>query len=551
MDSINPISGIASSSLLGSSIPLSPQGKAPQNPRDAFTRSAPPPREGLLKNLEALELTREKARGDLELIEKTMKSGESFDDAAQAFLKLLGAQGRYASDQVGRHYVIIGDSLRSREARSMAADEFLRLYKAEEKASDAEGGFQVIRSQQGQKESLKEATDAYMKLLATEGKYATEGVMRHYVTIGNSLQQGETRDAATGEFLRLYGSEEKAEDAETDFKAIRKNQKQQESLKEATDAFMKLLSAEGKYATTNIQRHHTMIGDSLQPGETRDAVTGEFLRLYGSEEKSEDAETDFITIRKNQKQGESLKEATDAFMKLLSAEGKYATPNIQRHHTMIGDSLRPGETRDAVTGEFLRLYGSEEKAEDAETDFITIRKNQKQGESLKEATDAFLKLLSFEGKYATPIIQKHHAMIGDSLRAGETRSSAGEQFLRLCRAEEKTEDAEGNYRLIDGFVSQRALDIKNPAHSLFAGKSDRESLTTLFLNCLNEAGGKYATVKARQLFETKARVLKAADEFVDTAMPGEKKDDQPVETIDEWVVIGGIKIPVKDAGAPK
>ncbi|MBI2264111.1 MAG: hypothetical protein HYU64_02890 [Armatimonadetes bacterium] len=141
--------------------------------------------------------------------------------------------------------------------------------------------------------------------------------------------------------------------------------------------------------------------------------------LMKAENSKKDARENFLFIKSNMKPGETWKQGTEEFLRLLEAESNTNTSAIQMDFRTIGDSIRPGESRNAVTSQFLRMYQLESPASDSAG------------------------------------VRSAFTAVAKSLKNGETREEATEQYARIRKAENRTSDAEENYLLVNQYVSEK------------------------------------------------------------------------------------------------
>lgn len=158
------------------------------------------------------------------------------------------------------------------------------LMKSENYSHDAKANFDLVQRNLKKGENIFEATKQFVKLLRTMGKKNTAAVQATYSTINESLKAGETREEATDACLKVINtvhSKPLAVKGECEIpstlKVIGDSRKDGESWSEVTDEMIRIASHEN-FLGDSIS-DYLLIDKYVSPQQSRKELTDQFLRI--------------------------------------------------------------------------------------------------------------------------------------------------------------------------------------------------------------------------------------------------------------------------------
>lgn len=156
------------------------------------------------------------------------------------------------------------------------------------------------------------------------------------------------------------------------------------------------------------------------------------LLIAIEEGDSADTSKDLAVILKSLRPDESIRKATEDFIKIMKSKDCSTYSSIPVYN-MIDSSLNPGENRSNAVDSYLKIFAAED-------------------DSTVDANNAY-------------------QMIDSLIKPGERRMDAAESYLRILRETDSTYETCNNYRFIDSYI-----DSRNP----------RKTVTDDFLRVLNQ-----------------------------------------------------------------
>jgi len=254
--------------------------------------------------------------------------------------------------------------------------------------------------------------------------------------IGSSFQ---IRSASSGyskeqAMIDLAHAENSGPQAVDDFKVIAESLRPTDDLQDNTATFCKLLKTFGNGATTDVQGYYRQLAREREEGETMSAAANCFLRINTAEGSGGQACTGSAVIDQHLRSGESRDDATTQYLRLLTAEGNGATSDVQTHYTQISKGLRSDETRSTGVDCFLSQIKAENNVAQGADNYLLVQSTLKTGESRVSATEQFLKVLGAETNGGTDEARADWKTIDSKVDEKNSRADLTDSFVRLRTA---------------------------------------------------------------------------------------------------------------------
>ena len=377
------------------------------------------------------------------------------------------------------------------------------LMDAEGSADQAMENLKIIEGNMKKDETLKEVTGQFIRLLNFRGNSKTKEVRNDFTTIGNSLKSGETRKEVTDLFVKLSNAENSIDQGLENHCFLDDHVTDRSPRKELTEQFIRMLNFEGTDKTKEVREHFNIIEDSVKSGETRQKNLDEFIKLSNAENSIEQGMENYRFLDNQVTDRTPRKELTEQFIRMLNFEGTDKTKEVREHFNIIEDSVKSGETRQKNLDEFIKLSNAENSIEQGMENYRFLDGHITDRTPRQELTEQFIRMLKFEGTGKTKEVREHFNIIEDSVKSGETRQEALNEFIRLSNAENSIDQGLGNYQLIDKYVKK---------------DRPRKELTAQFIRILNTAGTS-KTEEAREMF-------KLVNQYVSKEKSGQELTDQ-------------------------
>jgi tetratricopeptide (TPR) repeat protein len=465
-----------------------------------------------LQDLIRAENKNDDAVDNLTLIVDSLQPDEPLRDATHGFIDLLQAFGNGDTPGARGAYGQIDDRVKGGENRNEATQSYLSLIRSENKIEDASGNFAEVDHAVDRNRGRTESTDGFNAILRKTGNGNTPDARNAFATVVESLRQNDAIGDSVATFNTLLDRENKYEDAVEAYLVVDESLGDQESRTDATGNFVNLLNTLGNGNSPGVQGAYQdidarvkdggnrtaltesfidnakvvgrqnadgaresfgVVADSVREGEQLDSALEVFETLVRAENKLEDSIDGYQLIDSSLNEGESREAATSDYLEILSAVGSGNTPNALKTYTQIDGRVGRGESRHNATEAFLQGLSRENKFEDAVSNFDVISSAVDRGWSRDESTQHFHAMLSDFGSGNTPEATKHFKMVLNSLRKDEQLGDAVSLHSQILHAENKYEDSESGYRLVDSVVSE---DVT------------REAATEYYLSLLSEYG---------------------------------------------------------------
>jgi len=271
----------------------------------------------------------------------------------------------------------------------------------------------------------------------------------------------------------LTEAEASGDQAMGDLRIIEGNMKKNETLKEATDQFIRVLNYWGNGNTSEAQQHFTNIGNTLRQNEARKEAVDLYMDLGRAENDIAQGMSNYIFIDNYVDDKKPRKELTDQFINLLNFVGNSNTSEAKTYFSNIEKNLRPNEKRQDA----LQLYKDLAKAENdiaqGMSNYLFIDNYVDEKRPRKELTEQFINLLNFVGNGNTDEAKTYFSNIEKNLGVHEKRQEALELYKDLAKAENSIDQGMSNYLFIDNYVND---------------KKPRKEMTEQFINLLNFVG---------------------------------------------------------------
>ncbi|MEQ8191638.1 MAG: hypothetical protein ABRQ39_26975 [Candidatus Eremiobacterota bacterium] len=205
-----------------------------------------------------------------------------------------------------------------------------------------------------------------------------------------------TKEQALFDLMRVESS---ADDAQDDLIVIEDNMKKNETLKEATGQFIRILNYCGVNCTSSAQQNFIDIGDTLREkqNEVRKDAVDLYMALGRAEQDTAQGMDDYLFINKYVDEKRSRKEMTEQFINLLNFVGINQTGYVQEYYSEIEKCILTDENRQSALNLYMDLARTEQCTEQAMDDYLFINKYISKEKNREECTAQFIRILDMVG----------------------------------------------------------------------------------------------------------------------------------------------------------
>jgi hypothetical protein len=365
------------------------------------------------------------------------------------------------------------------------------LMRAENDNDQAVDNLTMIVDSLVPQESLKDATDGFIDVLREFSNNKTDEARAAYRQIDGRVKRGESRTEATKSYVSLMKAENNNEDASGNFSTVDRAVDKERDRTESTNNFNSILREVGTNNTEQARTAFRTVVQSLRPDESITAGTQTFNTLFNAENQFDDALSGYQLVDRSLQQGENRDEAAATYLNVLKDLSSRETSSVQEAYRKIDARVDRGEDRAMTTQAFLAGASAENQIQDALANFDTVSRAVDRGWSRDEATALFNDMLRTMTPNKTTEVTRHYTMILQSLKDKESFSEAVGTHDRLLSAENRFDDVESGYRLIDSVVTDEV---------------SRPDATEYYLSLLNEYGSS-GTGKAQEAFRKTHKLI--------------------------------------------
>ena len=329
--------------------------------------------------------------------------------------------------------------------------------------------FRLVKMSIREGETLTETADKFRDI---EKKIGNDkpGLARK---IFKAIRKGESPAKEDNIRSRIFKCIDTASDPQTGFdnyNFVKEGLEKGGNLSDGLYEFNQVLDKVGNNLNGKAKELYTMLRENkIKP--IRDEETQQLFRLMDEQGDLGKATDSFKYLRENTKEGEFIRENADLY---LDVEKNFPQENQAKQREMFQfiHDTEPVSTRKTAVQQVGLLVKAEGNFNDALGNFKVIRSNLQPGETLESASTDFLKILNKVGSGETEGARNAFGYIRQT-PSGEERDSEINLFFQHIDAENGTNDALGNYRLVK--------ENLQPGESLENASAD-------FLKILNKLG---------------------------------------------------------------
>jgi len=367
------------------------------------------------------------AKNNLKCIKENKDQDTSLMTAANEFNEILRKVGRRESYQAREIYGILEKT--TDEAQKQLEKEVLfTLIDAEDDPGDAVNNFNYIKENKSEYKSLKAAAEEFNTILGKVGR--KESYKARQIFGENSAVEKEV-------IPLLIAAENDAKQALENFSFIKEHIHKDHGLKDAVNEFNEILKKVGNNNTDEARQIFAELEQAGNIEEIKEEKDIIYSHIDAENELKQGVEN-FKFIKENKNSGQTLKEASDDFLSILNNAGDKCTDEVRIIFKEISSIENTGErkaarqdavdifssigqghgaegreifreirkTRDPEERQIEKEVACEQVRAENETsqgvaNYKFIKENRKPGQSLKEASGVFLKILKEVGNNNT------------------------------------------------------------------------------------------------------------------------------------------------------
>lgn len=219
------------------------------------------------------------------------------------------------------------------------------LRRAEHDESDARADLAVINSSLRPGDELQSHTHSFLSLLWTYGKDHSRAVRADFQEISRARDPGELLSVAMVGWLALVRYEGDPKEA---FLAVDRSLRQGETRDSATRQYLRLLETDRPRAVA----HYRLVDRQLRGEETRAEVVDDLLEHFRLEDRGQDARDNFLLVDNLRRSDETRGSCTAQLARLLELEGARNSGQAQEDYRVIDTRVDGQHSRAQLTAVF-------------------------------------------------------------------------------------------------------------------------------------------------------------------------------------------------------